>query len=103
MRISDWSSDVCSSDLPWQQLLPRLSFWAAVAALAARSAERWAVRLAAVLARSAAIPSAASPVAAALIRNAASTPVRVAPLAKPAALPRQHGRGSCRERVLQYV
>src|SRR3546814_9692537 len=90
MRISDWSSDVCSSDLlRWK------GRWFAISAAShagcdeiVEAAMQW------VEARD---TTATAPVASAEIEL---TP---APAKRKRALPKQIGRASCRERVCPYV
>src|SRR3546814_20845759 len=75
MRISDWSSDVCSSDLPDRESTPPYPPGRAVLRRAA--SEGWRPR------------SAARP---------ASAHAAIRPRRRP-----EIGRASCRERVCQYV
>src|SRR3546814_2486645 len=80
MRISDWSSDVCSSDLPdWCPIQPQ-DCWTEL------PDTRW------------------SPVQRTLIDAMPGERVRPRAFAVPGvSVPRQIGRASCRERVCQYV
>src|SRR3546814_13899783 len=100
MRISDWSSDVCSSDLPGQRGAPglvRLQFGVARAHLAAiersRGDEVVEVQL----------PDLAREREAPLVRLARIPAQREPRFGIGEAALQQIGRASCRERVCQYV
>src|SRR3546814_13953451 len=97
MRISDWSSDVCSSDLAKRRALE-----AAAAAIRARAGE-----IAGANAKDMAAARGKG-LTDALLDRLALTPDRIEVMARGveevAALPDPEiGRASCRERVCQYV
>src|SRR3546814_11625357 len=113
MRISDWSSDVCSSDLPrvelWQRLVkalhrPRKTLLDHVRGCVPVSAEdiRQAAHLLSALLRKATERSGSAE-----LRAVAGKSVKVVELREDVG--RGHirvdeiGRASCRERVCQYV
>src|SRR3546814_17274475 len=81
MRISDWSSDVCSSDLPESANLPE--------AVAERWADQWGDAI----------------VAAAAAAWSGPPPIDLSFAAEPGdeEWADEIGRASCRERVCQYV
>src|SRR3546814_15524123 len=102
MRISDWSSDVCSSDLP----LLLESFTLSGAVNGTREDLRFDQRLTALggtlrASGRALLPPAGPQIDAALILDHPDLSVLLRELLRDSGL--QIGRASCRERVCQYV
>src|SRR3546814_13722707 len=97
MRISDWSSDVCSSDL-YEKLKRKIGDYATAAAAVVLTLRGGTCETASIaLTNLGETPLYAAEAAAAL----AGTPVEKAAVDKAVAL--EIGRASCRERVCQYV
>src|SRR3546814_1634206 len=87
MRISDWSSDVCSSDL----LIGYLAYYAGLTQALFVAAKRWIGWVPGGLA------------AASVFACAGFGAVSGSSTATAAVFSREIGRASCRERVCQYV
>src|SRR3546814_6720437 len=103
MRISDWSSDVCSSDLPWDwQRWAPASPWATPSMTV--MVLGWLV-LAAVVAVSLARKERIGPVWLAAVGYAVAcqVPIYLMRSSQFTALELEIGRASCRERVVQFV
>src|SRR3546814_17041558 len=105
LRISDWSSDVCSSDLNDQRPLPQGFGWEALSALMRRQFKPTPVRLTCCIHVTCKFDIAAE-------RECSEPPART-PFVHPGSqfladadgkcLRLQIGSASCRERVCQYV
>src|SRR3546814_11394202 len=95
MRISDWSSDVCSSDLP---VADRLSAWLG---LDAENAE--AAGFATVIALTTYVSLIAGELVPKQFALRALEPIAIFMAAPMVWLSKKIGRASCRERVCQYV
>src|SRR3546814_2916975 len=89
MRISDWSSDVCSSDLHNIRKVPHLKVADSLRSAAHRSAKRETVRFVRVRGNINIQPDNTTPVGNSAVLLESSDD--------------QIGRASCRERVCQYV
>src|SRR3546814_3458748 len=88
MRISDWSSDVCSSDLPERQRLRKIATQLALLGLQGFMMQRAAGRIA---------------IGHDQHRKALLVRLNPSRSATSRSLQRQIGRASCRERGCQYV
>src|SRR3546814_19793247 len=96
MRISDWSSDVCSSDLRRRQRLARESQWGAALEVVQHEARVVAIAAADIVNGRPLSPEDAARIAHAAARIAEAEAV---PTDRPT---QQIGRASGRERVCQY-